>query len=87
MFLSLGVGTRGKNPNPSLSLGFGLKLLREYLIWTLISGEPSTHITATVYRDKIYQCMTSTQELVGIHNDATRKSWSKYATDIKVGKV
>ena len=33
------------------------------------------------------KCMTSTQELVRIHNDAAGKSWSKYATDIKVGKV
>ena len=39
------------------------------------------------YRDNIYQCMMSTQELVGIHNDSAHKSWSKYATDIKVGKV
>ena len=31
--------------------------------------------------------MTSTQELIGIHNDAARKSWLKYTTDIKVGKV
>ena len=31
--------------------------------------------------------MTSTQELIGIHNDAACKSWSKYTTDIKVGKV
>ena len=34
-----------------------------------------------------YQCMTSTQELVGIHNDSAHKSWSKYTTDVKVGKV
>ena len=39
------------------------------------------------YRDKIYQRITSTQKLVGIHNDAAHKSWSKYTTDNKVGKV
>ena len=39
------------------------------------------------YRDKIYQRITSTQELVGIHNDSAHKSWSKYTTDNKVGKV
>ena len=40
--------------------------------------------------------MTSTQELVGIppknwlvgiHNESASKSWSKYTTDDKVGKV
>ena len=31
--------------------------------------------------------MTSTQELIGMHNDAARKSWSEYANDIKVGNV
>ena len=31
--------------------------------------------------------MTSTQELIGMHNDAARKSWSKYTTDIKVEKL
>ena len=37
------------------------------------------------YHDKIFQCMTSTQELVGIHNDTAHKSWSKYTTHNKVG--
>ena len=36
---------------------------------------------------RYYKCMTSTQELIGIHNDVAGKSWSKYTTDIKVGKV
>ena len=44
-------------------------------------------IVLTKYRDEIYQCMTSTQELVGIHNYAAHKSWSKYTYDNKVGKV
>ena len=41
----------------------------------------------SIYCDKIYKCMMSTQELVGIHNNSAHKSWWKYATDIKVGKV
>ena len=35
----------------------------------------------------IYQCMTSIQELIRIHNNSAHKSWSKYTTDDKVGKV
>ena len=35
----------------------------------------------------MYQCMLSTQELVGIHNNSAHKSWSKHTTDVKVGKV
>ena len=44
-------------------------------------------VASAMYRDKIYQCMTSTQELVGIHNDSAHKSWSKYTNDAKVRKV
>ena len=40
-----------------------------------------------IYRDKILQCMMSIQEPIRIHSDAACKSWSKYTTDIKVGKV
>ena len=36
------------------------------------------------YRDKILQYMTSTQELIVIHNDAARKSWSKYIISYKL---
>ena len=32
------------------------------------------------YREKDIMCMTSTQWLVGIYNDAANKSWSKYTT-------
>ena len=31
--------------------------------------------------------MTSTQELIGIHNDSAHKSWWKYTTNDKVGKL
>ena len=41
----------------------------------------------SAYRDKICQCMMSTQQLVGIHNDSAHKSCSKHTTDVKVGKV
>ena len=40
-----------------------------------------------LYHDKIYQCMTNTQVLIRIHIDSAHKSWSKYTTYNKVGKV
>ena len=33
-----------------------------------------------LYRDKDIMCMTSTQWLAGIYNDAANKSWSKSTT-------
>ena len=36
--------------------------------------EPTQH---SYYGDKKYPCMTSTQELIGKHNDSAHKSWSK----------
>ena len=76
----------------SLCYGDQLIYFGEQLIATQILVSVLTimlHVTYgwIQYRDKIYQCMMSTQELVGIQNDAAHKSWSKYTTDNKVGKV
>ena len=38
------------------------------------------NIWLILYHDKDIMCMTSTQWLVGIYNDAANKSWSKYTT-------
>ena len=41
-----------------------------------------------IYRDKIFQCMTSTKELIGIHNDSAHKELVEiYNRRTKVGKV
>ena len=57
------------------------------VVFGLIHESPYILIIDWLYLDKILQCITSTQELIGIHNHTAPKSWSKYTTDIKVGKV